>query len=1346
MREVDLFPPESCRVAVDPLVTKPVSWLPPKPVNELDLEPVDGAPKKGKKTKLPTGPVPPCVRCARSKTNARCDPPLRPLKDKGGDAAFGKLLVVMYGFADSVSYVTTALRDAGWKGLIYFDLVVRCGTGDLDPKAVDACRGHLTFTVAWLKPDKILTCGSYAARAVIGTTMMVHQTRGIHQVVELCGKEVPIVSTCATVDAMTNRFYAAAFKREVDLLLNTPWELVMRPTGVAKVVETEADCAVFDAWRAGAPRLSFDLETSGIMFQADFRIVSAAIARVDSDEVFVFYESLANPVVVWYFLRALQEHRLDGWNIGYDVRSVLAQWGVDLSENIENDGRLAYKVLNAGYAADLEEVGATMGYGAHKAEAEAALEDAKKTVLDAYEAEHGTRKMKRPLAYAFGFLPGPIMERYVARDALVTARATEFYTRQAEAHDFLGKTYRTIQVPACRKFVRTSARGVLIDRPRLALTKAWLDERASELTARLKEVGIHNPDRPDEIRAFFEREGLKAKRLTPKAREAAIARGHAMGLSTPVVLDTDKRSTDKRALAALRDEHTAIADMIDYRKVSKLLSANVNTIVNYIGLDGRVHPTVNQDGAVTGRDCVTGDTVVWTDRGAMRMDELAEAVVDGGVRVLSHTGRCNKVLAVFCKPRYTMLHVKTDDGQVITCTPHHRVWTGESWVDVSSLRPGDRLETHVALPWGDVQPIVRMGRREALQEDPQVRGSQSGPPLNSNGQARFNENARDTCGSRHRECGVLGEMGGRVHGGGSGSREGTSGHPKDGEQVREACALPQPGPTGRVGGSGNDGRSRRVHRETVGHNTSPRAAKLQVPRDHITSTLGPPTTAATHQRKRVGDVGDVFTWSDASGASQGVRLEPAGALRATVQGTPACTGGARFHRRGGRWAQPLHRPWGEPPTDNFPQRVHHILSQPVRGNASAGATSSGGHAPCPVVGPSRVQGQAGVHTPVRLRLGRGKDPSGGGRDLTLRPRCFPASTVTGLEKASVGRGARFRRSPRDAQGLDHRPDGDGTTCAVTRHLARVLSIEPAGEHIIYDITVERDHSYSAHGMFHHNSMSDPALHGVPGSSDEGKRYKSCFIAAPGYKILVFDFNALEPWVAAFESGDPVMKDILINGKDFHTETAKGIAHIAWNISAEEVAEAIKSGDPKGYRKKAKITGLSTMYGIGPEALGEALGTTKAEGSKLIDGFNTLYAVYHKYTLTLHAFLGEKGYVVARCNGEFTRIRTLWGIGYPDMGRRGAAMRAAGNMPVQSAGSDYCQIAGTRVDAEFRATGIDAYLLLQVHDSLVVECREDLVQEVMVIVNKHMTNFSIPLRVKAEVGDNWGEAVETKIPS
>lgn len=877
MHEVELFTNEATRLAADPRVTLPVSWVPKAPVNELDLEPVPGAPPSRKKKKL-LGPVPPCVRCSRAKTNEKCDPVVRPLLDKGGSAEHGKLLVVLYGYGENVSWVTERLREAGWAGLIYFDLILRCGTGEADKDHVDACRGFLAFTIKTIKPDKILTCGSYAARAVTGETSMVHATRGAWVLADLEGKRVPIVHTCHTQDASTNRFYAAAFKHEVQILLNPMWEYTERPSGTARVVQTVADCAEVAAWAHGAPWLSVDIETHGKQFKSDFRVLSLAMARTDSNVVYVFYtEALANPGVVWCMLEILKKHKLVGWNFGYDVRGIWCQWQVDLSDNILYDGNLAYRGLNAGYPADLEEVGTIYGFGAHKAEAAAELAIAKREVLDEYEAEHGDRKFKDVKGYIYSRLSPEVHVRYVAQDAYVTAVVTEDLVAKVDAHPFLGRTFHTIQMPACRKFFHMTRRGLLIDRPELRLTQTYLEQREAELTTAVTKFGI-DPDKPNSIRAFFERAGLKATRLTPKARQTAKARAYALGLPGSIVLPSDLRATDKRALAALRDDHTAIADLIEYRKISKLLSANVRNIWKFIGDDGRVHPRVKQDGAVTGRDTVV----------------------------------------------------------------------------------------------------------------------------------------------------------------------------------------------------------------------------------------------------------------------------------------------------------------------------------------------------------------------------------------------------------------------------------------------------------------------------------DPAVHGTPGSTPEGKRYKSCFIASPGYKMIVLDFKALEPWVAAYRSGDERMLYIHQNNLDFHTETAKGIAQVAWSLSPEEVEAAILAGDPKGFRKKAKITGLATMYGIGPESLAEQIGTTKEEAIKLIDGFNELYAGYHKYTLANYAHLDVHGYVAAEVNGYTSRLRTLWSVGYPDRGRRFAAYRAAGNMPVQSAGSDYCQIAGNRVHAYFREENIDAYLLLQVHDSLVLEAREDLVPLVVHKATGFMHDFDIPLLASAEVGDSWGGAEKVDV--
>jgi len=609
MRTVEMFPEGSHRLACDPRVTRPTSPVIKKEeAPGLDLELlggfVDGAPKKSrKKVVLADHTVPPCTLCARAKTNTKWEQPRRPLRDPHGDPAKGVMLVVLNAFSDGVRYATEVIRAAGWEGQIYFDLPVRCGDGrkKIEAKQVDACRTYLAYNMLVIKPTHILTCGTTASRAVLGKTVMVHQTRGAWQLAEFRGKKVGVVATCSTIDASTNRFYAKAFKDEVTKLVTTNWQALEFPRGVASVVENQHDLPAFKARLRGAPFVAFDTETYGIQFRKDFRILSIAFSKPGSDEVFVFREALDNPLCLAAVKQALSSKMLWGANVQYDVRSVWCAWGLDISANLEVDVRLLYKSFWAGFASDLEEMANTVGFGQHKAEAAAALKAAKEELKEEWE-DWDDAPRDRIMAYAYAKLPPEIHERYVARDAYTTRCVGDHLVPLAKGHEFIWQHFDEVIMPACRKLLRIERRGMLFDRIKAKSVRMMVEERLAHYTIKLLNEGI-DPDKADTIRAYFDREGIKINRLTKGAKQEAEERGY--------VLDTDKRSTDKRALlqaklvvAAVKPQLEVISDCLEHRKVSKLHSANLKTIDRYIGDDGRCHPNFLLSTAGSGRATV----------------------------------------------------------------------------------------------------------------------------------------------------------------------------------------------------------------------------------------------------------------------------------------------------------------------------------------------------------------------------------------------------------------------------------------------------------------------------------------------------------------------------------------------------------------------------------------------------------------------------------------------------------------------------------------------------------------------------------------------------------------------
>lgn len=302
---------------------------------------------------------------------------------------------------------------------------------------------------------------------------------------------------------------------------------------------------------------------------------------------------------------------------------------------------------------------------------------------------------------------------------------------------------------------------------------------------------------------------------------------------------------------------------------------------------------------------------------------------------------------------------------------------------------------------------------------------------------------------------------------------------------------------------------------------------------------------------------------------------------------------------------------------------------------------------------------------------------------------------------------------------------------------KVVDIVDAGECEVFDFTVEEDHSACIEGLFAHNCTS-PALQTIPSRGDLAKLIKNCFVASPGHMLVALDFSILEIRIAAVLSEDPDMA--LAAQTDFHTETAKSLAQLAWNMTSEAVEAEIKGGN-KSKRDVSKTLGFAILYGAGAQSIAERVGCSDQAAEKLINGFLTKYKRLKAWMREQVDYARKHAAVdIPWLDGTIGRRRPLLNIHSADKGERGNAERAAVNSPIQSVASDICLSSAVEIDAWYRANSIPASIVCLVHDSIISEVREDFVDEVTKTKARMMTSWPtgpVPLKVEAEVGYAWG---------
>lgn len=258
------------------------------------------------------------------------------------------------------------------------------------------------------------------------------------------------------------------------------------------------------------------------------------------------------------------------------------------------------------------------------------------------------------------------------------------------------------------------------------------------------------------------------------------------------------------------------------------------------------------------------------------------------------------------------------------------------------------------------------------------------------------------------------------------------------------------------------------------------------------------------------------------------------------------------------------------------------------------------------------------------------------------------------------------------------------------------------------------------------SSSDPNLQNIPIRTAEGRRIRQAFVPAPGYKLLAADYSQVELRIMAHLARDEGLLHAFQNDLDVHRATAAEVFGV--EVSAVTVDQ----------RRSAKAINFGLIYGMSAFGLAKQIGVDRKQAQEYIDRYFTRYPGVLGYMERTRAQAAEKGYV-----------ETLFGrrLYVPDINaknpslRRGAE-RAAINAPLQGTAADIVKRAMVAVDNWLVDSGLDARMILQVHDELVLEVREDLVDVVREQIQPHMAGaaeLEVPLLVEVGVGDNWDQA-------
>lgn len=258
------------------------------------------------------------------------------------------------------------------------------------------------------------------------------------------------------------------------------------------------------------------------------------------------------------------------------------------------------------------------------------------------------------------------------------------------------------------------------------------------------------------------------------------------------------------------------------------------------------------------------------------------------------------------------------------------------------------------------------------------------------------------------------------------------------------------------------------------------------------------------------------------------------------------------------------------------------------------------------------------------------------------------------------------------------------------------------------------------------SSTDPNLQNIPVRTELGSELRKMFVPRPGWVLVDADYSQIELRVLAHIADDEIMQKAFIDGEDIHRVTASQV----FGIPPEQVTPEM--------RRHAKAVNFGIVYGISEFSLAEDIGVTRAEAKAYIQSY---LAKYHGVRAYMHDIVEQ-----ARHTGFVTtlmgRRRYLPELKNTNFSIRSGAERIALNTPIQGTAADIIKVAMVRVHRVLAEQKLQAKLVLQIHDELIVECPEDEAEQVRGIVRQQMEQvmkLRVPLVAEAKIGHSWHEA-------
>jgi DNA polymerase-1 len=264
------------------------------------------------------------------------------------------------------------------------------------------------------------------------------------------------------------------------------------------------------------------------------------------------------------------------------------------------------------------------------------------------------------------------------------------------------------------------------------------------------------------------------------------------------------------------------------------------------------------------------------------------------------------------------------------------------------------------------------------------------------------------------------------------------------------------------------------------------------------------------------------------------------------------------------------------------------------------------------------------------------------------------------------------------------------------------------------------------------ASSEPNLQNIPIKTEDGKEIRKAFIAEKNHLLISADYNQIEMRILADIADVKELKKAFKNNEDIHSLTANQVFNIPLNKIDDET------------RRKAKTINFGIIYGISQYGLAKQISVSNQEAAEFLKSYFKKFPEIKDYMNTTINFCRKSGYV----NNIFGRRCYITGINDKNYNVRNFQERAAINAPIQGSAADIMRLAMIKINLFMeKNSNYKTRMLLQIHDELVFETPKEEIEKIIPIIKKNMSDvsssehhqFSIPLTVDINSGNNWGEA-------